>query len=180
MRNAIDDASARLEDMYKSSGKHIILGSASPRRRELLQGLCIGFEVDKRNNFEEDFEPGTPLHQIPALLSQGKSHGFHRPLNENEILITADTIVICDDEVMGKPRNREDAVRMLQKLSGRTHEVVTGVTIRNIFKEETFSDTCQVHFAELSECEIDFYIDNFKPYDKAGAYGIQEWIGLAA
>lgn len=166
--------------MYESTGKHIILGSASPRRKEILQGLCIDFEVDTGNNFVENFAPGTPLHEIPALLSMGKSHGFHRPLRENEILITADTVVICDEEVMGKPHDRADAERMLRKLSGRTHEVVTGVTIRNFFKEETFTDTCQVHFTELSESEIAFYLDKFQPFDKAGAYGIQEWIGLAA
>lgn len=166
--------------MYESTGKHIILGSASPRRKEILQGLCIDFEVDTGNTFVENFGPETPLPEIPAMLAQGKSHGFHRPLLENEILITADTIVICDGEVMGKPHDREDAERMLRKLSGRTHEVVTGVTIRNQIKEDTFTDVCQVHFSELSESEIAFYIDKFKPYDKAGAYGIQEWIGLAA
>lgn len=166
--------------MYETTGKHIILGSASPRRKEILQGMCLEFEVDTGNNFVESFEPGTPLHEIPALLSSGKSHGFHRPLMEDEILITADTIVICADEVMGKPHDRADAERMLRKLSGRTHKVVTGVTIRNFFKEETFTDTCRVHFTELSESEIAFYINKFKPYDKAGAYGIQEWIGLVA
>lgn len=167
-------------DMYFATDKHIILGSASPRRKEILQGLCIDFEVDTGNDFEEHFEPGTPLHAIPAILSRGKSHGFHRPLQENEVLITADTIVLCDSEVMGKPHSKADAERMLRKLSGRTHEVVTGVTIRNHIEEDTFTDVCQVHFAELSESEIAFYIDKFQPFDKAGAYGIQEWIGLAA
>lgn len=174
MRNVIEF------EMYFATDKHIILGSASPRRKEILQGLCIDFEVDTANNFEEHFEPGIPLHDIPAILSRGKSHGFHRPLQENEVLITADTIVLCDSEVMGKPHGKEDAERMLRKLSGRTHEVVTGVTIRNHIEEDTFTDVCQVHFAELSESEIAFYIDKFQPFDKAGAYGIQEWIGLAA
>lgn len=160
--------------------KHIILGSASPRRRELLSGLGVEFEVDTRNHFEEKYSPDTPHRDIPLILSRGKSHGFHRPLAENEILITADTLVLCGDEVLGKPHDREDAVRMLHLLSGRTHEVITGVTIRDSHNEESFSDTCLVHFAPLSDEEISFYIDTFKPFDKAGAYGIQEWIGYAA
>ncbi len=160
--------------------KHIILGSASPRRRELLSGLGVEFEVDTRNNFEEKYRPDTPHRDIPLILSRGKSHGFHRPLAENEILLTADTLVLCDDEVLGKPHDREDAVRMLRLLSGRTHEVITGVTIRDSRHEESFSDTCFVHFNPISDEEINFYIDTFKPFDKAGAYGIQEWIGYAA
>ena len=130
--------------------KHIILGSASPRRRELLSGLGVKFEVDTRNNFEEKYIPDTPHRDIPLILSRGKSHGFHRPLSENEILITADTLVLCGDDVLGKPRDREDAVRMLHLLSERTHEVITGVTIRNSSREESFSDTCLVHFAPPS------------------------------
>ena len=160
--------------------KHIILGSASPRRRELLAGLDLDFEVDTRNSFTEQYAPETPHRDIPMLLSQGKSHGFHRPLTENEVLITADTLVLCGDEVLGKPHSKEDAVRMLRLLSGRTHEVITGVTIRDARKEESFSDSCLVHFAPLSDEEIEYYIEKYKPYDKAGSYGVQEWIGYAA
>ncbi len=160
--------------------KHIILGSASPRRRELLSGLALDFEVDTGNSFEETYAPDTPHREIPLLMSVGKSHGFHRPLAENEILITADTLVLCGDEVLGKPHGREDAVRMLRLLSGRTHEVITGVTIRDSLREESFSDSCLVHFAPLSDEEIGWYIDNYKPFDKAGSYGVQEWIGYAA
>lgn len=156
------------------------MGSASPRRRELLSGLGLDFEVDTRNEFEEKYAPDTRHRDIPLILSRGKSYGFHRPLTENEILITADTLVLCDDEVLGKPHDREDAVRMLRLLSGRTHEVITGVTIRDASHETSFSDTCLVHFAPLSDEEINFYIDNYKPFDKAGSYGIQEWIGYAA
>lgn len=166
--------------MTKAIKKHIILGSASPRRRELLSGLGIEFEVDTRNSFEETYGPDTPHREIPLLMSVGKSHGFHRPLGENEILITADTLVLCGDEVLGKPHGREDAVRMLHLLSGRTHEVITGVTIRDSRREETFSDNCLVHFAPLSDEEIGWYIDKYKPFDKAGSYGVQEWIGYAA
>lgn len=158
-------------------GKRIILGSASPRRKELLRGLDLEFETDTGNTFTEDFRNITSLHEIPAMMSRGKSHGFHRQLSADEILITSDTVVICGDEVMGKPQDREDAVRMLRKLSGRRHEVVTAVTIRSAGKEETFSDTAFVRFRELGKEEIDYYIDKYRPYDKAGAYAVQEWIG---
>ena len=157
--------------------KRIILASASPRRKELLAGLCIDFEVDTRNNFEETYSPDTPHEQIPEVLSEGKSYGFHRSLESDEILITSDTLVLCEGHVMGKPRNREEAYEMLKLLSGRSHKVITGVTIRNSEKSITESDTAIVHFKELTDNETYYYIDNFKPFDKAGAYGIQEWIG---
>lgn len=157
--------------------KHIILGSASPRRKELLGGLDIEFTVDTGNTFQENFHEIKAFHEIPAMMSEGKSHGFHRQLEDNEILITSDTIVICGDEVLGKPSDRADAVRMLKKLSGRQHEVVTAVTLRSSVCEETFSDTALVRFRELADEEIDWYIDRYKPFDKAGAYGVQEWIG---
>lgn len=157
--------------------RKIILGSGSPRRRELLGGLDIDFEVDTRNSFEEKYAPDTPHEQIPVLLSKGKSHGFHRPLADNEILITSDTLVLCGDTVMGKPHDRQEAEDMLKCLSGRSHKVITAVTIRDIRHERTFSDTATVHFKTLSEAEVDYYLTKYRPYDKAGAYGIQEWIG---
>lgn len=157
--------------------KKIILASGSPRRRELLSGLGIPFEVDTRNSFDEKFAPETPHKDVPALMSEGKSAGFHRPLEADEILITSDTMVLMDGLIMGKPHSREEAVEMLRSLSGREHEVVTAVTIRDCGRKITFTDTTIVDFKELSDSEIDYYIDNFKPYDKAGAYGIQEWIG---
>lgn len=157
--------------------KRIILGSNSPRRRELLAGLDIPFTVDTGNTFEERLEPGVEAHEVPLQLSQGKSHGFHRLLEADEILITADTVVIVDREVLGKPHSREEADAMLHKLSGRAHEVVTAVTLRDAAREESFSVSTQVHFVELTQAEIDHYIDKYRPYDKAGAYGIQEWIG---
>ena len=166
-------------------GKRIILGSNSPRRRELLSGLNIDFEVDTGNNFDERFSSDTPFDEVPRLMSVGKSHGFHRPLAENEILITADTMVILPPtegqpgEILGKPKDRADAVRMLHDLSGRGHHVTTAVTLRTIDREETFSVTTEVWFKALTDEEIDYYVDTFKPYDKAGAYAIQEWIGFA-
>lgn len=163
--------------------KHIILGSNSPRRRELLKGLDIDFEVDTGNNFEENFGPDVPYGQVPRLMSTGKSHGFHRPLAENEILITADTMVILPPqgdhpgEILGKPKDREDALRMLRDLSGREHHVTTAVTLRDCRHEQTFDVTTRVWFKALSEEEITYYVDTYKPFDKAGAYAIQEWIG---
>lgn len=158
----------------------IILGSNSPRRRELLAGLEVDFTVDTGNNFEESMPEGTPGAEIPVLMAKGKSHGFHRPLAADEILITADTVVLAHDgRVLGKPHSREQAEDMLRLLSGRTHEVVTAVTFRSAVKEESFTDSTLVRFCELSEEEIAYYIDKCKPYDKAGAYGIQEWIGYA-
>ena len=160
-----------------TNGKKIILASGSPRRKELLAGLCIDFEVDTRNNFEEIYSPEIPHEEIPEVLSIGKSNGFHRPLEKDEILITSDTLVLCEGEVMGKPGSREEAYEMLKMLSGQEHKVITAVSIRNHERIVTFSDTSIVSFKSLTDSEIYFYIDTFKPFDKAGAYGIQEWIG---
>ena len=109
--------------------KKIIL--ATPRRKELLAGLCVDFEVDTRNTFEEIYDPETPQKQIPMVLAEGKSYGFHRPLEENEILITSDTLVLCDEHVMGKPKDKKEAYDMLKLLSGRSHKVITAISIRN-------------------------------------------------
>ena len=157
--------------------KIIILGSASPRRKELLAGLGVEFEVDTRNTFEETYSDDIPHEMIPQVLSEGKSFGFHRDLKDNEVLITSDTLVLCQDRVMGKPADRESAYDMLKWLSGRSHKVITAITVRDRDGHTTLSDTAIVHFKELSDKEIYHYIDNYKPFDKAGAYGIQEWIG---
>ena len=157
--------------------KHIILGSGSPRRREIMESIGFEFEVDTRNYFSESYSLDTPHEEIPALMSEGKSNGFHRPLEKNEILVTSDTMVLCGSRIMGKPRDKEEAADMLRCLSGREHKVITAVTIRDCYRKETFSDTAYVHFKTLSDNEIEYYIDNYKPYDKAGAYAIQEWIG---
>ena len=158
-------------------GKKIILGSNSPRRKELLAGLDIEFTVDTGNTFEEVYDPATPHERIPEVLSEGKSYGFHRPLAEGEVLITSDTLVLCEDRVMGKPRSREEAFDMLRFLSGKEHKVITAITVRDSQRCKTSSDTAIVFFKELSDKEIEYYVDTFKPFDKAGAYGIQEWIG---
>ena len=158
-------------------GKKIILGSNSPRRKELLAGLDIEFTVDTGNTFEEVYDPATPHERIPEVLSEGKSYGFHRPLAEGEVLITSDTLVLCEDRVMGKPHSREEAFDMLRFLSGKEHKVITAITVRDSQRCKTSSDTAIVFFKELSDSEIEYYVDTFKPFDKAGAYGIQEWIG---
>lgn len=161
----------------ETNGKRIILASNSPRRRELLASLGFDFSVDTRTSFIEDYSPDTPHVKVPELMSQGKSHGFHRELSPDEILVTSDTMVLCGTEILGKPSDRDDAVRMLKLLSGREHQVITAVTIRSAEQEKTFSVSSNVYFKDLSDSEIDYYIDNYKPFDKAGAYGIQEWIG---
>lgn len=158
-------------------GKKIILGSNSPRRKELLAGLDIDFEVDTRNTFEEIYDPQTPHERIPEVLSEGKSYGFHRELSADEILITSDTLVLCEDRVMGKPHDHEEAADMLRFLSGRQHKVITAITLRDRERCSTVSDTAVVWFKDLSDSEIEYYIEEYKPFDKAGAYGIQEWIG---
>ena len=161
----------------ETNGKRIILASNSPRRRELLASLGFDFSVDMGTSFIEDYSPDTPHVKVPELMSQGKSHGFHRELSPDEILVTSDTMVLCGTEILGKPSDRDDAVRMLKLLSGREHQVITAVTIRSAEQEKTFSVSSNVYFKDLSDSEIDYYIDNYKPFDKAGAYGIQEWIG---
>lgn len=165
--------------MMDTKGKKIILGSNSPRRKELLGGLDIEFTVDTGNTFEEVYDPATPHERIPEVLSEGKSYGFHRALEANEILITSDTLVLCGERVMGKPHSREEAIDMLRCLSGREHKVITAITLRDCGRCTTTSDTAVVYFKELTDNEIEYYIDQYKPFDKAGAYGIQEWIGYA-
>lgn len=154
----------------------IILASNSPRRRELLAGLDLPFVVRTMDGIEETYPADLPVNEIPVYLSQLKAAPY--TLADDEILVTADTIVAVDQEVLGKPRDREDARRMLRLISGRTHQVITGVTIRrNGMPDRSFGCTTQVTFCALSDQQIDYYIDKYKPYDKAGAYGIQEWIG---
>ena len=155
----------------------VILASKSPRRQELLRGMGVEFSIMTKET-DESFPPEMPLEEVPKYLSLQKSLAF----NEDELpagflLITSDTVVICEDEILGKPKDKADAVRMLQMLSGKTHHVVTGVTVRSAEKTDSFSVRSNVTFAALDDEEIDYYIERCKPYDKAGAYGIQEWIG---
>lgn len=161
----------------KTMGKRIILASNSPRRKELLAGIDIDFEIDTRNNFKEEYPQELKNEAIPEFLSEGKSYGFHRELEDGEILITSDTLVICDNLVMGKPESRTEAFQMLKALSGGAHKVITAITFRTSSRCRTVSDTATVYFKHLTDDEITYYLDTYMPYDKAGAYGIQEWIG---
>ena len=160
-------------------GRKIILASASPRRKELLGGLGVEFTIDTKNSFEEIAPEGLPFTQYPEYMAKGKSQGFHRDLLPDEILVTADTMVLCSDEIMGKPTDRADAIRMVQKLQNNRHSVLTGVCIRSLEKEVCFTATTDVFFDELSQEEIEYYVDTYRPFDKAGAYGVQEWVGYA-
>lgn len=155
----------------------IVLGSASPRRKELLAGLGLKFTVEVSPATAESYDPATPCRSIPQVLAETKSEGFYRELKENEILITADTIVICGNKALGKPKNREEAVAMLGTLSDKTHEVVTGVCLRSLRGKRVFSSLSKVTFGKLEDEEIEHYVNTYKPFDKAGSYGIQEWIG---
>ena len=156
---------------------HVILASKSPRRQELLRGMGVDFEILTKET-PENYPSDLPLDEVPKYLSLQKSLAFNNDeLPADYLLITSDTVVICEGEILGKPKDREDASRMLELLSGKTHHVVTGVTVRSAEKTTSFAVRSNVTFAELEQDEIDYYIEHCKPYDKAGAYGIQEWIG---
>jgi len=156
---------------------HIILGSNSPRRRELLAGLDLDFEVKVIPGLEEHYPATLQPEEIPVFLAQQKAEAYIPTLPEKTLLITADTIVWNRNEVIGKPKNREDAIQMLQSLSGHEHHVVTGVCLTTTEKQKAFSVISAVKFATLTNEEIGYYVDKYQPFDKAGAYGIQEWIG---
>jgi septum formation protein len=156
----------------------IILASRSPRREQLLKELGLEFKVVFKN-YKEEYPVILSGTSIAEYLSHQKALTFRGSLSDNEIVITADTIVWCNDKVLDKPANFEEAVDILRIISGKTHEVITGVTFFSNYREYTFSDSTRVQFDNLSDEEIIYYVREFKPYDKAGAYGIQEWIGLA-
>lgn len=154
----------------------IILGSGSPRRSDILRQAKIPF-TERVISITEDFPDSHPLKKVPEYLAIKKAKAHEDIIRPEEIVITADSIVIIDDEILGKPENDEDAKRILKKLSGRSHVVVTGVCIYSIAKLSSFSSESKVQFADLSSEEIEYYVENYHPMDKAGAYGIQDWIG---
>lgn len=143
-----------------------------------MSEMGLEFIVDSRTSFEETVPEGIDPYTVPALFAKGKSLGFHRALADNEILVTSDTVVICDREIMGKPHTAPVARQMLRRLSGKTHHVVSAVCVRDNSRCEVCSDIATVTFKELTDKEIEYYIEHYSPLDKAGAYGIQEWIGL--
>ena len=165
----------RLVEGYK-----VILASNSPRRKELLGGLGIDFEVRTLSDIDESYPNALWGEDIPMFISGKKAEAYKQGMADDEMIITADTIVYDNGQVLGKPKNRGEAVQMLKGLSGHAHEVITGVSIVTKKKTVQFASTSKVTFAALTDEEIAYYVDTYKPYDKAGAYGIQEWIGYVA
>ena len=163
----------RLVEGYK-----VILASNSPRRKELLAGLGIDFSVRIIKDIDESYPASLRGEDIPVFISGKKAEAYRRTMAEDELIITADTIVYDNDKVLGKPSSREEAINMLTELSGHAHEVITGVTICSRDKMKQFASVSKVFFDNLTEEEIEYYVDKYRPYDKAGAYGIQEWIGF--
>ena len=157
----------------------IILGSKSPRRQELIRGLGLDFEI-RTLETPEDYPETLDPRKVPEFLARLKSDALVDTLAPDELLITSDTIVLLENEIIGKPDDAADAVKMLRKLSGKPHEVITGVCLKSLGYEKSFSVTTKVFFNELSDEAIAYYVENYKPFDKAGAYGIQEWIGYVA
>lgn len=159
-----------------NTGKYkIILASNSPRRRELLAGLDVPFEVKVLPGVDESYPEGLPTEEIPRYIACEKASAYQ--VVEGELLITADTVVVLGDEVLGKPADVADAARMLHRLSGKTHRVITGVALTTAKDQRAFHVTTEVTFKTFTEEEIDYYVSHYSPLDKAGAYGIQEWIG---
>ena len=167
-----------LQDRLKNY--RLILASASPRRRELLAACDLNFVLADKFECEECYPADLSADKVAEYLSQLKSEAYPYPLNEGDILLTADTVVIAEGEILGKPKDNADAERMLKMLSGATHKVVTGVTLRTAQRTLSFSAESLVSFRTLKEEEVAYYIEQYRPLDKAGAYGIQEWIGYVA
>jgi septum formation protein len=156
----------------------IILASQSPRRHQLLKGLDLDFDIIVKPT-TENFDPDMPVEEVPVFLAKQKAEQFNSELNIDPtlLIITADTIVSIENTILNKPSNRQDAIRMLKILSGKMHTVITGVCLKTLHKTITFSSRTNVFFKKLEDAEIEYYIDNYAPYDKAGSYGVQEWIG---
>lgn len=166
--------------MLDLSKYHIILASNSPRRKELLSGLGLTYEIKTLPDIDESFPDNLVGEDIAKYIAKEKADAYKNSLGEDTLLITADTIVLLEGKVYGKPKDESDAKGMLRDLSGKTHKVITGVCITSREKQRLFGVSSDVRFAQLEEDEISFYVDQYKPFDKAGAYGIQEWIGYIA
>jgi len=157
--------------------KKIVLASGSPRRKTLLEWAEVSFEVIVKST-NETYPEGLAIEEVPVHIARQKALGVAADLSNNELVIAADTIVVLGDEIIGKPTSRENAIEILSKLAGQTHRVITGVVILDGNHETAFADSTTVHFHVLTTEQIEFYVDKYKPYDKAGAYAIQEWIGV--
>ena len=158
----------------------VVLASNSPRRKELLSGLNIKYEVKTLPDIDESYPDDLKGEDIAIYIAREKANAYLQYLTDKTLLITADTIVLLDGQVYGKPTDENDAKRMLRDLSGETHQVITGVCITTKEKQHAFGVSSEVRFAKLEDSEIDYYVTEYKPFDKAGAYGIQEWIGYVA
>lgn len=167
-----------VETLDKLKRYRIILASASPRRKELLSKLDIDFTVKVLHDVDESFPASLSVVQVPQYISRKKADAYCQEMQENDMVITADTVVAVGRRILGKPKSAEEARVMLKLLSDRYHRVVTGVTIMTAKRTETFATVSRVRFTRLNDEEIDYYISKYKPFDKAGAYGIQEWIGM--
>jgi septum formation protein len=167
-----------MTELDKINNYRLILASRSPRRKQLMDELGLKFEVIVRD-YEEQYPDDLKGEEIALFLANGKAELFRSELNDNEIVITADTIVWCRQKVLGKPAGKMDALKMIRELSGTTHEVITGVVLLSKKGDRAFSETTRVTFDKLTDNEIEYYIEKCRPFDKAGAYGIQEWIGIA-
>jgi septum formation protein len=168
-----------LKDTMENFPFTLILGSKSPRRKELITQLGFDYIVWEPQ-VDEDFPVGLRAQQIPEYLCEKKADAYDKVLKDTEILITADTIVWCEDKVLNKPKNFEEGKKMLNTLSGKMHEVYTAVCLKSGSKQTTFFDVTKVYFKKLKDEEIEYYLTNFNAYDKAGGYGVQEWIGYIA
>lgn len=167
--------------MLKNLEKYkILLASHSPRRRELLSQLRVPFNVIGLSDIDESYPTTMKKEEVPLYLANKKADAYAPNLRETDLLITADTLVILGDRILGKPKDRDEAIEMLTSLSGKTHRVVSGVCVTTLKRRITFSAVTEVKFCDLDCRDIQYYVDNFQPYDKAGAYGIQEWIGYVA
>ncbi len=158
----------------------VLLASNSPRRRELLRMIVPDYDLAEMHDVDESYPAALANVEVAPYLSRLKADAYRSQLVENEVMITADTVVISDGHILGKPAGESHAVEMLRSLMGHTHKVVTGVTLTSVHAAETFSETTEVTFGNISDREIELYVENFRPLDKAGAYGIQEWIGCVA
>lgn len=170
----VGDMSGVLKNLDKYE---VVLASNSPRRKQLLEQLGVRFTTRVINDIDESYPSGLDAVEIAEFISRKKAEAYRKTIGDNELVITADTVVVCGSEVLGKPHDEWDACRMLRELSGNTHKVVTGVTITTKALSKSFKSVTEVEFAELTEDEINYYVSTYKPMDKAGAYGIQEWIG---
>lgn len=155
----------------------IVLASGSPRRKELLAGLGLEFSVFCLKDIDESYPADLNAADVAGYISEKKADAYRQIIHDNELFITADTVVVSGNRILGKPTDRQNAIEMLQALSGKEHQVITGVTLVSAERRASFSVTTDVRFCTLTDEEIEYYVDNYRPFDKAGAYGIQEWIG---